>query len=124
MRNWLKISLLFSVFLLVFTACKVDEDPIPTPANKYTIKILKAEGVILTQFKVKYDGQETNVPTNDLILNEDFERTYEVNDGKISASAIAVGNDDSVLTMQLIKNGNILKENKTTGRALSLEISN
>lgn len=91
--------------------------------GEYIVKVLKSEGVTLDSFVVVYDGQ-TFSESIQKPLTEDFVRSYKVEGSYIAVSAGAKGsNENSTLTLQLIKGGKVIKTSTSKGEYLATSVN-
>lgn len=118
------LATLFAV-LGLFSCSKSENDgqEILQAEGEYIVKVLKLEGVTLDSFVVVYDGQ-TFSESIQKPLTEDFVRSYKVEGSYIAVSAGANGsNENSTLTLQLIKGGKVIKTSTSKGEYLAASVN-
>ncbi|MDO5106523.1 hypothetical protein [Capnocytophaga sp.] len=119
----MKKTLFLVMAIIGLVGCSKSDDGGSSGSGTYSIKVLKAEDITLRAIVAVYDGT-THTETVNKVLKEDFVKTYDVKQGNITVSVSGIGNDVSKLTLQLLKDGKVLKESTSSGPILGATVSN
>lgn len=119
----MKKTLFLALAIIALAGCSKNSDGENSINGTYTVKVLKAEDITLRTIAAFYDGA-THTEAVDKVLKEDFVKDYDVKQGNIAVSVSGIGNDTSKLTLQLLKDGKVLKEGTSVGAILSVTITN
>lgn len=115
-------KILMLLLATIFTiGCSKNDDNGDNDSAVYSIKVIGSKGVNISNVVITFDGQTEAL--SDLSRDNWTSREYSVS-SVFAASASAVGSDaNSTLTLQLLKNGKVIKESTSKGAFLSATIS-
>ncbi|WP_212905461.1 hypothetical protein [Capnocytophaga stomatis] len=114
-----KILFLLAMVIMAVACGKSDDGQ---SGGTYTVKVLKSEGVTLLNVVIVRDGQSNTEEVNKP-LAEDWMKTFTVK-SVIAASVTAKGtNENSTLTLQLLKGDKVVKESTSKGVYLVATVS-